>query len=301
MSGCANVNPAASSFVGATRCPASSISSPIWPNAAFTAAAGSGKIAGRCKRPTERLDEVAVRDRAGSRHVDRALERVLEREEVRRDGVVERDPAPPLAAAPDPSAGAELERRQEPLERPTVAREHDPLAEVHRPQPRGPGGLGRRLPRLDDLGQEPLARAPSPRRRSRRRGRRRTRSRTRRGGPACPAARPRSPRSAACPRRGSRAPSAASPRSSAGRCSRRRGGRSRSTSCERAASIVPASMSQRASSGPAGSRRTRRTRSWPASASAVGERRADQPRRAGDRDPHRQKSIQKRDKTGAEV
>ena len=227
MSGWANVNPAASSLVGATRCPASSISSPIWPNAAFTAAAGSGKIVGRCSARPSAFVKSRFVTVPGSGDVDRPFERMVECEQVCRDGVGERDPAPPLAAVPDPPAGAELERRQEPLERPTMARQHDPLPEMHRPQSRGPRGLGRRLPRLDDLGQEPLARAPSPRQRSRRRGRRRTRSRTRRAAPACRARRRQSPPRAACPRRGSRAPLSASPRSSVGRCFRRRGARSR--------------------------------------------------------------------------
>ncbi len=157
MSGCPNVKPAASSLVGATRWPSSSISSPICPKAAFTAVAGSGKIAGRCRARPRALTKLPVRDGARRDHVDGACERLLEREEIGGNGIVERDPAPPLATAADPSARAELERQQHPGERPAVLREHDPLPQVHGAEPCGTGGLGRSLPRLDHVGQEPRA------------------------------------------------------------------------------------------------------------------------------------------------
>ena len=158
MSGCPNVKPASTSRVGATRCPARSISSPIWPNAALTADAGNGKKAGRCSGTAECLDELLVRDDAGRDHVDRAGERLLEGKEIRGDGVVQRHPAPPLASTADASARAQLERRQQPGERSTALRENDALAQVHRPEPCSPRRLGGRLPRLDDLGEEPRAR-----------------------------------------------------------------------------------------------------------------------------------------------
>ena len=106
----------------------------------------------------ECLDELLVRDDAGRDHVDRAGERLLEGEEIRGDGVVQRHPAPPLASTADASTRAQLERRQQPGERSTVLRENDALAQVHRPEPCSPRRLGGRLPRLDDLGEEPRAR-----------------------------------------------------------------------------------------------------------------------------------------------
>ena len=84
-------------------------------------------------------------------------ERLLEREEIGRDGVVERDPAPPLATAADATARTELERQQHPRERSALLRENDPLAQVCGAKPRGAGGLGRGLPRLDHVGQESRA------------------------------------------------------------------------------------------------------------------------------------------------
>ena len=166
MSGWPNVNPAASSFVGVTRCPSRSISSPIWPKAALTAKPGSGKDVGRCKGPAERLDELDVRDRAGRRHVDGPVERLLEREQVGGHGVVERDPAPPLASAADSAAGSELERQEQALQRTALLREHDAVPQVHRPQAGGAGRLRCSFPGLDDVREEARSRARSSRPRS---------------------------------------------------------------------------------------------------------------------------------------
>ena len=157
MSGCPNVKPAASSLVGATRWPAEQHLLAHLPERGLHGRGGQREDRRPVQGTAERLDELLVRDGARRDHVDGACERLLEREEIGGDGVVERDPAPPLATAADPSARAELERQQHPRERSAVLREHDPLAQVHGAEPCGTGGLGRSLPRLDDVGEEPRA------------------------------------------------------------------------------------------------------------------------------------------------
>ena len=154
MSGWPNVNPAASSLVGATRSPSRSITSPISPNAALMANDGGREDRGPVQRPAERLDELGVRDSAGRRHVDGPLERLLEREQVGRHDVVERDPGPPLAAASHSAAGSELERQEHALQRTALLREDDAVSQVNRPQAGGAGGLRRCFPGLDDVGEE---------------------------------------------------------------------------------------------------------------------------------------------------
>ena len=193
---------------------------------------------------------------------------MLEREQVRGDGVGERDPAPPLAAAPDPSAPAELERVQQPLERAAVAGEDEPWRRWT-VRARGARGLGGGLPRLDDLGQEASAGrralvddlvaavAVEP-------GRRRAEER-----PACRAAGGslgEEPRAVdAGLEHALRAVSSVQrcPMFSPARCT------IAPTSCERA---VVDRAGRRCPTGPrpapVGARRTRRTTSWPAASSA---------------------------------
>ena len=176
-----------------------------------------------------------------------------------------------------------------------------PLAQVHRPQAGGAGRLGRRLPGLDDLGEE--ARAPRGELSSTHlvaaqpvepdgRGAQERR--------ACAGAGRPSRRSAACRRRASRSTrrrvsvAPALPDVLAGEVddrARRPGAR--------ASSIVPASMSHCASPGPAGPRRTRRTSSWPALGRAPGRAAVPiRPGRSGDRHPHGSISIQNQDRVG---
>ena len=146
--------------------PPSSISSPIWPNAAFDGEGRQREDVGRCRaRPSAFTNSWFV-TAPGSRDVDRAVERLLECEQVRGDDVVERDPAPPLAAAADAAADAELERQEQPLQCAAVPRQDDPLPEVHRPQAGGARGLGGGFPGADDVGEKAGARARSSRRRS---------------------------------------------------------------------------------------------------------------------------------------
>ena len=106
----------------------------------------------------QRVDEVAVPDHARGGEVVDALERMLERVEVGRDDVVERDPAPPLRPAPDAAADPQAERQQHPLQRTAVLREDESLTEVHDPRAGGAGRVGSRLPLPDDVGEEPLTR-----------------------------------------------------------------------------------------------------------------------------------------------
>ena len=108
ISGCANGKLGVLRGAPAARAgPPRSISSPISPNASFTAKPGSGKTVGRCRARPERVDEVAVPDHTRGGEVVDALERMLERMEVGRDDVVERDPAPPLRPAADAAADPE--------------------------------------------------------------------------------------------------------------------------------------------------------------------------------------------------
>ena len=96
-----------------------------------------------------------VRARCGD--VDGPLERMLEGEQVGGDRVVERDPAPPLPAAADPAARAELEGEEQALQRAALPGEDDPLPQVDGAEAGCACGLGRGLPLLDDVREEPFA------------------------------------------------------------------------------------------------------------------------------------------------
>ena len=139
---------------------ASSATSPISPNSSLIAAAGTGTRAGRCStRPSVR-EKVAVGDRLGRRRVHRSFERVGEERMMdHADGVVHREPADPLLPVAQGAAAAEPEGRQHPAERAAGGREHDAEAQVHDPDPGGPGRLGRRLPLAPQPDEEIARRA----------------------------------------------------------------------------------------------------------------------------------------------
>ncbi len=80
-------------------------------------------------------------------------EQVLDRADV----VVEGDPAQVLLARADPSAEAELERQQHPVEGAAVGGEDDPGPQVHHPDPGLLGGGGGGLPGHAHPGGEVVA------------------------------------------------------------------------------------------------------------------------------------------------
>ena len=108
--------------------------------------AGAGTTAGPVRGPGERPDQVGLADRLRRSEIDRAGQVAGEGELDRPDLVLERDPAPPLAARAERSAEAELDQGQQPAERAALPREHDAGAASSPPGCRSPPAAGPRPP-----------------------------------------------------------------------------------------------------------------------------------------------------------
>ena len=294
----AESKPWRSATSGRTRCPSSSTSA-ISPSASRSAKAGTGTTAGRPRQRASVGREFGVGDRLRRDGVDRAADIVVrQREQHQLDQVVAMDPAHPLLARPDAAAEPGAKHRQHARERAAVALEHDTDAEHDGAHAERLRRDGLAFPRSADFGEEVAAGrrafADQPRRRYRRSSRRPTRTAAR-AAVARPAARRASPPGSASrstrespnQRLALRGPApvgdaGARPGSPPHR--RRRGRRARSTRLG-----IPgrdAAPRRQHASRRARDRDVSATTAWPASEQTRSELPPDEPRRAGDRDPH---------------
>ena len=134
--GCSKVNPSASSLAGSTRVELSSSEETV-PASVSSTAAGTGRNAGRCSLRPNCLAELRVGRRVGRGDVVGPLRAVVG-DEVRRGAhpVAQRERREVLRPRPDRAAQAGLEHRQQQLDGPAPAVQHDTGA--HR-RDAGPG------------------------------------------------------------------------------------------------------------------------------------------------------------------